>query len=335
MAIANRVEVVLLVQLDILNHPLARDRTAPNRISFMAVCPKQLDGLSVNGKHSALPLNLPEPNAAGTSVAQFPSLIKQINDCRVKIRLLRRPKLRVVQLNTREWMIRETTCNSIDRGFSGGNFLACAVHQVHFQLVSTRTLNISLDLERSLFVVCAEYRLRAEVFDAGFWRAQQCNVAEDAAEPEHILVFEVAAVRPSVNLNRDLVTAGFHEWRQIKLRRRLGILAIANLLAVDPKVVATVNATESNDRSSSFPTSRQLERCAVRPDRIVVLINKRWVRRMRIPHIGVDRLTIPLHLPTRRNLNGLPLGVVKIGSVEVNRTICRAPTPVKLPIAVQ
>ncbi len=62
------------------------------------------------------------------------------------------------------------------------------------------------------------------------------DIAENAAEPPHILVFEVAAVGPLVDLDREQVLAGLDLIRDIELRLQAAALAETDWFPVNPEV---------------------------------------------------------------------------------------------------
>ena len=90
----------------------------------------------------------------------------------------------------------------------------------HFQvfcrfLASVAESNVGMDSGFTEVVV--QVGCHFIVADVGVWSYPKLDRTEDAAQAPHVLVFEVAAVAPSVNLHREAVTAGFHVGSHVKL----------------------------------------------------------------------------------------------------------------------
>ena len=66
--------------------------------------------------------------------------------------------------------------------------------------------------------------------------SEEIDIAEDSAEAEHVLIFKIAAVTPSVNLYSHLILAGLEVWGDIELSIFCRSLAVADLLSVYPEI---------------------------------------------------------------------------------------------------
>ena len=91
MAGAHGVDVRLLHQGDVLNHPLGRKRVAGVGINLMPVHAAQPDRLAVDEKNSVADFNFPKTNLATVGFNHVSGLVVQREDERVKIGGFRRP----------------------------------------------------------------------------------------------------------------------------------------------------------------------------------------------------------------------------------------------------
>ena len=84
-------------------------------------------------------------------------------------------------------------------------------------------------------------------------------VAEDTAEAEHVLVFKIAAVAPSVDLYGYLILARLHKSADIELGVFCRALAVTDLLAVHPDIEGAVDAVEMDEDRGLCPGFGQSE----------------------------------------------------------------------------
>ena len=68
------------------------------------------------------------------------------------------------------------------------------------------------------------------------WSNPQLNTAENATQTPHVLTLQIGTVAPAIDLNGNLVFACPHVLCDIELGWRHGVLTIAYLLAIHPKV---------------------------------------------------------------------------------------------------
>ena len=76
-------------------------------------------------------------------------------------------------------------------------------------------------------------------------RGDEAHIAEDPAEPTHVLRFEVAAVVELVDADGDHVVAGCDQIGDVEFGRLAASLAEPDRLAVDPDVEGGIDALEA------------------------------------------------------------------------------------------
>ena len=138
-------------------------------------------------------------------------------------------------------------------------------------------------------------------------RGEEAHVAEDAAQPPHVLVFEVAPVGPLEDLHVERVPAGPEEGRDVEFRRHVAALAVADPPAVDPAIEGAVHAVEDEEDLPPLPVRWSGERAAVEPRR-VLLRDARRVYRVGVVDVGVLRNAVAVHLPVARDGDAVPAG---------------------------
>ncbi len=171
----------------------------------------------------------------------------------------------------------------------------------------------------------------------------QVDAAVDAAQAEHVLVLEEAAVRPAVDLRGHRVAARPHVARDVELGVVVGPLAVAHLTAVDPQIHGAVYAVEVDEDPLAAPVGRQREVAAVGThgvglgvDRVAALrLDEGRVVAERVGDVGVDGRSVAEHLPRRGDADPIPPGDVVGGFVEVGGPLLGALRPVEAPHAVE
>ncbi len=162
-----------------------------------------------------------------------------------------------------------------------------------------------------------------DVVQASGRAGQQQHLAEDAGQPPHVLVLEVAARRPLVHAHgQHVVALDPHGVGHVELHREPAADRPAYLGAVDPRSERGVDALEAEDgaRTRGQETLRQGERPAVVTGRVLVG-NVRRVHRERVLHVGVRRGTMAVQLPVRWYGERPPGRVREVGGREVLRQV--------------
>ena len=142
------------------------------------------------------------------------------------------------------------------------NGLACGVDELRFDrggrgFGAPGVLQADMQLEGCIFVRAVERREDLEVADVQRRAGDERYVAEDAAHAPEVLVFHVAAVGPAIDFDRDGVLAGLEILGDVELGDHAGVLAVADLLAIDPDVVGGIDAVEEQVGLAAVPRGRK------------------------------------------------------------------------------
>ena len=92
-----------------------------------------------------------------------------------------------------------------------------------------------------------------------FRHGYEIDVTVYSAEAEHVLIFNIAAVRPAVYFHRDVVLALADIFCYVELSVVVGSLTVAHLLAVHPQIHGTVHTVEMNVYLFVVPVGWQRE----------------------------------------------------------------------------
>lgn len=171
----------------------------------------------------------------------------------------------------------------------------------------------------------------------------QVDRAEDAAQPDHVLVLQPVAVGVAVDLHGDLVGARLEVRGDVVLGGVVGVLVVADQLPVDPYVVGGLDAFEVQERPPPRPAARKREGAAVLAHGVVAGGGVRRLRLLaqavgappRVVAVDVDRAVVTVQLPGRGDGEGVPAAVVEVGAVEVGVAVVGAVCVGELPGAVE
>src|SRR5207248_9556445 len=100
--------------------------------------------------------------------------------------------------------------------------------------------------------------------------APQIYVAEDAAQPEHILILEERSIAEAIDLHGQHVLACAHVLRDVELRGRSTVLAVSDFLSIYPHVERRIHSVEVQQDAAIVPSAWNGERAAIGAHGIVV-----------------------------------------------------------------
>ena len=159
----------------------------------------------------------------------------------------------------------------------------------------------------------------------------QLNRSEDTRKTPHILIFEIAAIAPSINFDSQTITSLFHKLRDVELSRGHRILAISYLLPIYPNIHSRLHTAKMKDKITIIDILLgDIKKSNIRTYRVAMVKripiaiwfagHSRIVRLERIGHIRIDRYTISLHLPVSWHRNHVPATYIVIVAIEIGRT---------------
>ena len=162
--------------------------------------------------------------------------------------------------------------------------------------------------------------------------ADQAHIPDDAREPPHILVFQIAASAELIDPERQQVFALADIGAHVELRGQAGTLAVAHRLAVDPKVIGALDPVEAQ-KAFALPAPGKMG--AVKAGG--VFGRHTGVRLDGEEGCGVCVMgrVEAVELPVARHGHAAPAAVVKFRQHKALGSVVRAGTAQKLPHAVQ
>ena len=174
-------------------------------------------------------------------------------------------------------------------------------------------------------------------------------VAEDAREPEHVLILVIASVAPLQHLDRKRVGSrqtAVGRWRveirsDVKLRGEHRVFGIADLPSVDPDGIGRSDAFEAQDDASALPGLGNRKGRPIGRDGVVVGLfrriveNERRLLGMGIGDVGVMRDAVSAVLDAARHVDRTPVRIVKVWALEARDALFGRTAPAVLPDAVQ
>ncbi len=236
----DRVDVELLEELDILHHGGLVHGVTQVRVGFVAVDALQHDGATVEHHLAVDELELPEPDPSAFGLQNVTARVSEDQDQRVEVGRLGRPK---------RWAGYGALLGDFDlpsgsdldgRGLRTEHDVALVVIQLRLHrdlaLLRTVALDVGSDRERPIGVALVQIRHHGEVANVHLGGREQEDFPKDAAQTDHVLVFEPAAVGPAEHLHRDVVRASGHVIGDVELGRGEAVLAVADVLTVHPHV---------------------------------------------------------------------------------------------------
>ena len=172
----------------------------------------------------------------------------------------------------------------------------------------------------------------------------QIHFTVNTAHAKHILILQIRAVGPPVNLHTyEVLLTGLQVFGHIKLTVVVGALGISHLLAIYPYVGCAVYSVEMQIYLTSVPFGRYLYRTSVTAygigfiqDCIAILASDEgWQIAEGISHIGIDGGSVSLHLPAGRHGNLFPLAVIISHLIEIDGPVFGLGNPIELPHSVE
>ena len=349
---ADGVDVVLLHQEHVAQHRLRRHGAPVERVSVVTVHPFEEDALPVDVDKRSVNLDVAETILCAECHLVI-ALFVALDDAHgVEVGCLGGPRQEVVEL--------KGDVDDLDGVFGHiGDDFGQAAHLVALRVEEAGDEHLLPDVagtvvERKAYVhrtpAVARCRIKAArdvmVTDGGLRSAVDVNVAEDAAHAEHVLAFEVAAVRPAENLHGYTVGACADIVGDVELCHVVRALR-ADIVAVDVDESGTVNASEVDVGALALAVGGfEVEDADIRAHGVDAVVLAAVVEARACLNVGrgvavgifnvaVDGTVVALHLPVGGNGDGVPVGHVVVLLIEIQRTLrwfaheLEAPCPVQ------
>ncbi len=332
---ADRVDVVLLHDADVFLDRCLRNGLAVEGIGIVTVDALEQQALAVDRDRlpalcgdavgavhlGAGEADLTEAELCGERIDRIAAAVPERQHERIEVRILRRPERRCSHL------FRELECAGIagadlrDRDRRGGRqVLAVSVQHIDLDRPAAacrrgcQIAHIDIEIQHRILITVIEIGLHGVIRNLHERTAREVDIAEDAAVIDHILILEPCAVAEFVYLDSKQILAALEIIGDIEAVRAEGVLAVADLHAVDIDIICGFDAIEIEDHAAVVlgHLRRDREGLAVKADRIVI---RRGIRAAdagivfaleRHRHIRIDREVKALTGPAVRQGNGLP-----------------------------
>ena len=173
----------------------------------------------------------------------------------------------------------------------------------------------------------------------------QLHLTEDARESPHVLTLQIAAVAPSVDLDRQFVATFSQILCNVELSRRHRVLAVTHLLTVDPDIHRRMNAPEVQDEVLSDHLVSDIDEGHIRAYGIAVVVGIPVLRGFTrhagavavegVLHVHIDGFAKALQLPVARYGNLVPLTHIIVLALKAHGSAFRVFRPMEQPLAVE
>ena len=329
------VNVVLLHDADILNHPFRCNVIAGQRIHLMTVHPFEKNRLAIDPYLTFVgtQFNLTESDPLVKRLQLLSRSITQRQLQLIKIGLFRTPFANIAHLHAQP-----TTVIGIELSDYRCEFTLFAA-QRHFYRTTDNIHPLHIDLQTAGAVSGIQIGNHSQIFNPLLWPGIQIDIASNTRQPPKVLIFEVGTVTPTINLHSDQIFASFEIGRDIKIGTHLAILAVTDKTAIDPYIEVRGSRPNMQKDISTVPIGRQIERAAIRTDMVIFLLNERRIigklARPHIRHIGVNRIAITVHLPQRRYREIHPSRIIEILLGKGFWALIQVFDPIEFPQAIQ
>ena len=330
MARADGVDVELLHYLDVLNHALHAHHIASIRVELVAVGTLDEHRLTVDEQLAAADAYVAEAHLLAYHLGNLiPALQRDVQV--VEIRRLGRPRLGILH--------RDDALETVSR--RGGTALAdnaapgIRKHGRDSQALGCGRGNVVC--QHAVAVSVGKVLPHGDILDMGLRTRIEVHLAGYSGEAPEVLVLQIGAVAPPHHLHGNEITARTQVFRDVKLSRNLAVLAVADVLSVDPYRQVACGRPYMEVDAAALPVVGQDERAAVRAGVVVRFRDVRGIALEcsgpRIARILIYTVAISVDFEESGNGEIHPFGIVETGLVELYGTVGIATCEVELPLA--
>ena len=319
---ADGIEVVLLDHSQIPLHVLDADDGAGYGIGVMTVDTAEFDGVSIQENHVVLDVNLPEADAISDD------FIRGFQKQGVQVGLFGIPESGV--LNREDCLMGVSTAfKSLDRTGTYGLF--CCIQQLDLGGNKLTVIGKPDADSGSLFIqqCCGKV-----IPNAAFGALQDVYIPEDTRGTELILILQVAAVAPFQDHHCQRVLAFPNRLGNIEFGSGVGDFVVAQKGTVEPEIEAGVNTLEVQISLGSIRVAfihKVVQICTTG----ILIRDKGRICGEGITDVGVLVPIIAVVLPDAGNRDGIPVGSVVSGCVELVGQFVNARKILEFPVAIQ
>jgi len=190
--------------------------------------------------------------------------------------------------------------------------------------------------QRGVAIVIVQLGARPNVAHVHGGLGVEVDLAVQAAQPPVILILQIGAVAPTIDLRRHQILAWLQVGRDVELGGQAAILTVADHLAVDPDIEGRIRSAKDHKDLPPLPTLWQNEGGAIAAHLIGLVGHARHIVGWEgILHIDIERDAIALQLPVAGHGDGLPVRGIIGRLLKADRRVLGCGRPVELPLTVE
>ena len=201
-----------------------------------------------------------------------------------------------------------------------------------------KILDFRIQIKSSVLQVFVELAASKKISNMHIRNGNQVHFTVNPGHIPHILIFQVRAVRITINLHSQGIFTWLKILRQIEFRRAHRALAVTHKFAVQPQIERRFYARKMDKDLLPMPIIWDRERSPVRTHFVIVRVD---IGRIFLPHpfdttiAHIMWRTITLELPLCRDRDLIPRGNIETGLVEILGAVSWSLHPMKFPLSVQ
>ena len=264
-----RIDIVGLHQLQVLAAELSRDIMTGSLVMLVDIDALELDRLAVHEEKIAPELEPAESDIERNHFGDL-SVAAQGDEEAVEVRSLGRPFQHIGYSGIEaDFSTGVRPCGTVSR--TAAYHIACRIDELIAEIEVCACIGIilyqCLKTEDAVSVILIQTGDHGEVLNLELRLGPEEDIALDTADPPEILAFEIGTRTPAVNLYYQFVIPFHKIFVEEEFGRVLGILVVADFIAVDIYIHTGLGAGEVEVDIPPLPGFRHPECPAVSPVR--------------------------------------------------------------------
>ena len=328
---AHCIDVHLLHDAYVLKHPLARHDITRIRVHLVTVHALDQNRMAVDAELPVLDFHATEAHPHGNDLHGTP-LLHVISQKGVQVRRLGRPLAGSRHLHPGR------PISATPRQCRFGHLPAVGIEQTQHHRASA--LHADSHVQPTVAIGVVKLRRDADIGNVFPFAGIQIAVAPHAGQAEKVLIFQIGAVAPTIDLKSDeIILAGIEIGRHVKLSLQLAVLAVTHKAAVHPQVNVRRDRAQVDKHLLALPVGGHTHRAPVRAYMILLRGHPgRTILEMLAPGIAcidIDRVAIAVEFPHSGHRHRAPRRVVIVRAEKVAQGVVGILLPMKMPHTVQ
>ena len=162
-----------------------------------------------------------------------------------------------------------------------------------------------------------------------------CHVTRYTCHSPEILILKIGTVTPAENLQRYEILTCLDVFGYIETGLKLTVLAVSDLLSIDPYSYIRGSRTDAQEDILTFPLLSEVKGSPILSG---IIMLQSWVRRivciMSAPSVSdilIDRIAIAVKFPHSRNRHLIPVRIDIVSLEEIQAAGINSLVPGKFP----